>query len=134
MLFCKLTESQKVTYLDYLNSRETQEMIDTKKRLFAGISVLRAICNHPSLYSGEVCVFVSSSCLLRLFPQDEDDWRLSSKLLVLEQLLPMWQAQGHRALLFSQTRMMLDIVERMANELGAASVMQATVLTVLLCV
>lgn len=39
------------------------------------------------------------------------DYRLSGKLVVLHQLLPLWQQQGHKVLLFCQTRQMLDIIE-----------------------
>ncbi|KAJ1972952.1 DNA repair protein rhp26, partial [Dimargaris verticillata] len=37
----------------------------------------------------------------------------SGKMLVVQMLLKMWAPQGHRALLFSQTRQMLDLLERM---------------------
>lgn len=32
-------------------------------------------------------------------------------MTVLKALLEMWKAQGHRVLLFTQTRQMLDIIE-----------------------
>ncbi|KJE97993.1 Ercc6 protein [Capsaspora owczarzaki ATCC 30864] len=37
---------------------------------------------------------------------------LSGKLVVIDSLLRMWHAQGHRVLLFAQTRQTLDIIER----------------------
>lgn len=33
-------------------------------------------------------------------------------MVVVESLLRLWRDQGHRVLLFSQTKMMLDILER----------------------
>lgn len=33
-------------------------------------------------------------------------------MVVVESLLRLWREQGHRVLLFSQTKMMLDILER----------------------
>ena len=38
--------------------------------------------------------------------------RLPPGLQVLEKLLQQWKAQGRKALVFSQTRSMLDIIER----------------------
>ena len=38
-------------------------------------------------------------------------WRRSGKMVVVESLLRLWREQGHRVLLFSQTKMMLDILE-----------------------
>ena len=38
-------------------------------------------------------------------------WRRSGKMVVVESLLRLWSDQGHRVLLFSQTKMMLDILE-----------------------
>ena len=32
-------------------------------------------------------------------------------MVVLKALLEMWKSQGHRVLLFTQTRQMLDIIE-----------------------
>ena len=33
-------------------------------------------------------------------------------MIVVESLLRLWKRQGHKVLLFSQTKMMLDILER----------------------
>lgn len=42
----------------------------------------------------------------------------SGKLQVLEEVLPRWKEQGHKVLLFSQTRQMLNILERMVSAKG----------------
>jgi len=42
----------------------------------------------------------------------------SGKLQVVKSLLPLWKDQGHRVLLFCQTRQMLDIVEKMVFDQG----------------
>ena len=39
-------------------------------------------------------------------------------MVVVRALLNLWKSQGHRVLLFSQTRQMLDILEKMIRELG----------------
>ncbi|KAJ2832193.1 DNA repair protein rhp26, partial [Coemansia sp. 'formosensis'] len=45
-------------------------------------------------------------------PPDYGDWRKSGKLTIVRALLEMWKPHGHRVLIFSQTRQMLDIIER----------------------
>jgi DNA excision repair protein ERCC-6 len=45
-------------------------------------------------------------------------WADSGKLLVLSKLLPLWYTEGHKVLIFSQTRGMLGIIESMVRELG----------------
>lgn len=39
------------------------------------------------------------------------DWHDSGKLLVLNELLPLWQKEGHKVLLYTQTVSMLNIIE-----------------------
>ena len=39
-------------------------------------------------------------------------------MVVVESLLRLWKDQGHRVLLFSQTKMMLDILERFVSAGG----------------
>ncbi|KAJ2845871.1 DNA repair protein rhp26, partial [Coemansia brasiliensis] len=50
-------------------------------------------------------------------PPDYGDWQKSGKMTIVRALLEMWQPQGHKVLLFSQTRQMLDILERMISEM-----------------
>ncbi len=45
-------------------------------------------------------------------------WADSGKLLVLSKLLPLWYTEGHKVLIFSQTRGMLSVIESMVRELG----------------
>ena len=46
-----------------------------------------------------------------------DKWRWTWGQ-VLERVLPEWRGGGHRVLLFSQTRQMLDILETFVARLG----------------
>lgn len=43
-------------------------------------------------------------------------WNDSGKLVVLSKILPLWRKQGHKVLIFSQMRSMLNLVEYMMNE------------------
>jgi hypothetical protein len=55
---------------------------------------------------------------------DEDDdtdsanlsWEESGKLRVLSKILPLWQAEGHKVLLFSQTQNMLNLIEALLQK------------------
>jgi len=49
VLFCKLTEFQRLEYIKFLGSREGQAVIKGLKNPLYGIDVLRKICNHPDL-------------------------------------------------------------------------------------
>ena len=44
-------------------------------------------------------------------------WQDSGKMLVLSKILPLWYKEGHKVLLFSQTRAMLDLMEIMVKEM-----------------
>ncbi|KAJ2822326.1 DNA repair protein rhp26, partial [Coemansia erecta] len=50
-------------------------------------------------------------------PPNYGDWRKSGKMTIVRALLDMWKPQGHKVLIFSQTRQMLDILERMLSQM-----------------
>ena len=77
---------------------------------------LRKCCNHPFLVKGAEAELIKSAA------QDEninnsdtgyvDTLVMSSgKMVLLDKLLPKLRSQGHRVLIFSQFRIMLDIIE-----------------------
>lgn len=104
----ELAESQKAIYLAQL--RQMQEHIShssdleinrQKIEILSGITRLRQICDTPSLfmdYSGD-----------------------SGKLDSLRELLLQIRENGHRALIFSQFRGMLDIAEKELETLGLST-------------
>lgn len=121
VIFCRLTTLQRRIYEDFIESSDLQAIFDGKRKVFHGIDILRKvisvlllllidcqICNHPDL-------------LLKA-PQPTGksfgDYKKSGKLAVVRSLLENWKAEGHRVLLFSQTRQMQDIIERMVSGMG----------------
>ncbi|KAJ2888587.1 DNA repair protein rhp26 [Coemansia asiatica] len=50
-------------------------------------------------------------------PADYGNWKKSGKLTVVRALLQLWKPEGHRVLIFCQTRQMLDILERMVSSM-----------------
>lgn len=104
----ELADRQKAIYLAQLKQMQSrlQESDDAdidrhKIEILSGITRLRQICDTPSLF----------------MDYDGDSGKLNS----LRQLLLQLQENGHRALVFSQFRGMLDIAEQLLAELGMTS-------------
>ncbi len=69
---------------------------------------LRKCCNHPFLLTG-----VETEVKMQNPNSDDIESMVNSsgKFVLLDKLLPRLQADGHRVLLFSQFKIMLDIIE-----------------------
>jgi DNA excision repair protein ERCC-6 len=65
-----------------------------------GINILRKICNHPHLLDKQKRKAVHAMDK----EQTKELVQMSGKLRVLEQILPLWKKQGHKILVFTQTR------------------------------
>lgn len=74
---------------------------------------LRKCLGHPFLYSGAVEERDVSAEVMH-----QNLVSASSKLVLLDQMLPKLKAQGHRVLLFSQFLGMLDIIEDFLTGIG----------------
>jgi DNA excision repair protein ERCC-6 len=106
VLFCRLTDIQVQAYHEFLRGNDVKKCTQGKGALFRAVTILRQLCNHPDL-------------LLHGTDDEPEDFGAvfrSGKLQVVEQLLPMWQQQKHRVLLFSQSRQMLNILENFVLE------------------
>lgn len=106
VLFCKMTQFQRNKYLQFLNSDDLIKIKSGKKQSLYGIDILRKICNHPDL-------------LVRNFKQHNasyGDPKRSGKIQVVKQLLLNWYKQRNKALLFTQSRQMLDILEKSISQ------------------
>ncbi|KAG0239729.1 hypothetical protein BGW41_007529 [Actinomortierella wolfii] len=108
VLFCKLTPPQRAAYEEFLKSNEMTSIMEGKRHALFGIDIVRKICNHADILARE----------LRKDDDDYGDYRKSGKMVVVKALLEMWQKGKHRVLLFSQTRTMLDILEKFVREQG----------------
>ena len=102
VLFCRLTEEQRSLYRSYIESGEVKNILDGRLKVFTGLTNLRKICNHPDLHDGG--------------PKDDPEaeygyWKRSGKMIVVESLLKLWKKQGHKVLLFTQSRKMLKILD-----------------------
>ncbi|KAG9289048.1 hypothetical protein G9A89_015597 [Geosiphon pyriformis] len=113
VLFCKLTQYQRELYEEYLKKREMMEIVNCKKLqnknrvnfVWAQITKLSKICNHPDLYLCDHDPSFKNS-------PEYGHHQISGKMAVVKTLLEMWHPNGHRVLLFSQSTEMLDILEK----------------------
>ncbi|XP_005098039.1 DNA excision repair protein ERCC-6 [Aplysia californica] len=117
VLFCRLTDEQRDVYQEYLDSRECNAIIQGKFQVFSGLITLRKICNHSDLSTGGPQVFRGDT-----MPGEPEYqygyWRRSGKMIVVEALLRLWYKQQHRVLLFTQSKSMLDILEKFVQDQG----------------
>jgi DNA excision repair protein ERCC-6 len=118
VLFCRLTDFQKRAYRRFLASGDVGNILEGKqhalygksfKILYLGIDILRKICNHPDLLS-----LKDRSIGVKNYGDPER----SGKMKVVQALLCMWKKEGHKVLLFCQTRQMQDIIEGMIKNDG----------------
>jgi DNA excision repair protein ERCC-6 len=78
--------------------------------VFSGLIQLRKICNHPDLATGGPRVFGGDN-------SDNDPtqeygyWKRAGKMIVVDALLKLWKKQGHRALLFTQSKQVSFLLE-----------------------
>ena len=113
----ELTVLQK-QYYRALYEKNLKFLHRNKKSAIDGPSInnlamqLRKCCNHPFLLTGVETEVRSQS------PNTDDVDSLvnaSGKLVLLDKLLPRLKADGHRILIFSQFKIMLDIIEDYLN-------------------
>lgn len=125
VLFCRLSTKQRRMYEDFLRSDEVMGVMKGSTNLLGAVTTLRKICNHTSLVAnadGSVhpSLHDDSSSSDDDFYEDDDDAIAdqSGKLQVLSKILPLWKQQGHKVIIFTQWRKMLDIIERFSNMQG----------------
>jgi DNA excision repair protein ERCC-6 len=104
VLFCQLSDEQRSAYEHFLRSDLVGRVLAGRANAFSALTALLKVCNHPHLLTWEEGSEEAKDV-------QYGDWQLSGKMCVLRQVLRMWHASGDRALVFCQTRQMLDIVQ-----------------------
>jgi DNA excision repair protein ERCC-6 len=108
VLFCKLTEGQRSAYETFLGSDEVAAILDKRRQSLYGIDILRKICNHPDLLDKNLSYKAG---------YQYGSPRLSAKLQLTKDLLQkVMIPNGHKVLLFSQGKQMLNIIEKCIKE------------------
>lgn len=109
VLFCKLTALQRAEYKRFLGSGELDAIMSGKRQILYGVDILRKICNHPDL--------TGHKHLSHKPGYNYGEPTKSGKMQVVGSLLELWKDTGHKALLFAQHRIMLDILEKYVKSL-----------------
>lgn len=107
VLFCKLTKPQRAAYEAFLGSGEMESILRGRRQILYGVDILRKICNHPDLQGHKLLSGKS----------DYGNATKSGKMQVVKALLELWKKTGHKTLLFTQHRIMLDILEKFVKTL-----------------
>lgn len=115
VLFCALSKEQRDLYMGYLMSGTVRSILDRdskfgdplRARVLVALSTLRKICNHPDLY-----LYDAAEENEQIDEETFGHWKRSGKMSVVHSLLKIWLKQGHRTLIFTQSRAMLCILEQ----------------------
>ena len=130
VIFCSLTDEQAKVYRDYVKGPECRAAQQRRASLLGALTTLQKICNHPDLLKLLPVTTPAdrrrgvrrAKSTRKVPPSNMVDYgatHRSVKLKVLKIFLEEWKKQGHKTLVFSQTRQVLDIVERLvSDELG----------------
>ena len=122
--WCYLSDFQMQLYNDFLTLPETKYILNSKRSGLAEINVLKQICNHPRILDKNSCIklgFKNDAQQNSITNKPIDslinipDSRLlkeSGKLQFLVELLEQLRVGGHRTTVFSRSRKMLDIIEK----------------------
>ncbi|XP_052223734.1 DNA excision repair protein ERCC-6-like isoform X2 [Dreissena polymorpha] len=132
-----LGETQLNIYQDFLSLDSVKELLMTSKSPLVALTVLKKICDHPRLLSTRACAQLgidqddgvdedmletetgSLSAVTRIQHIPDDTLiQESGKLVFLVQLLDRLRTEGHRCLVFSQSRRMLDIMQKVISNKG----------------
>lgn len=104
VLFCKMTDRQRRAYESFLGSEEVSSILSKRRQSLYGIDILRKICNHPDLLD---------KTKGGKGGHNYGDPALSAKLQLTKDLLQkVMIPNGHKTLLFSQGKLMLNIIEK----------------------
>ncbi|GFT87465.1 DNA excision repair protein ERCC-6 [Nephila pilipes] len=111
VLFCKLTNDQEQLYKAYISSKEINNIFNGNLQIFVGLASLRKICNHPDIFDGGPKILKDTDESQLAEEEYYGFYKRSGKMIVVETLLRLWYKQGHRVLLFTQSKLMLQILE-----------------------
>jgi DNA excision repair protein ERCC-6 len=141
VLFCRLSKRQRAMYEAYLQSETVSKIFKGSTLLFAAVTMLRKICNHPDLVVSDpseaaLQAFVRNGCVpdhpvgsdveedddsdgdIPIYDDDTSLAERSGKFEVMAKILPLWHKQGHRVLVFCQWQKMLNIIQRFVVSQG----------------
>ncbi|XP_012936041.1 DNA excision repair protein ERCC-6-like [Aplysia californica] len=136
VIWLHLTDTQQQIYNDFISLDHVKELLMTKKSPLVALTVLKKICDHPRLLSKRACLqlgldgdsydeealeqpsaYESAANQIDMIP-DEVLVGESGKMQVLVDLVDRLREEGHRTLIFSQSRKLLDIISKVVKNRG----------------
>ncbi|GAB6020126.1 DNA excision repair protein ERCC-6-like [Chamberlinius hualienensis] len=125
VVWIPLTQDQVRIYMDFLHLDRVKEVLMTKRSPLVELTILKKLCDHPRLLPVAACSHlgldgderfvndVDHGPKLRLdHVSDNTLINESGKLAFCLNLMRNFEKEGHRTLIFSQSRKMLDIIQR----------------------
>jgi len=136
IVWLKLSKPQRSLYTAFLQGTQVQTVLNESGSALVALNTLKKICDHPSLLSERATMDIKASQ-----PSNQTEWDAllsstgsglkqkmdlgieevvndSCKTQFLMQLLHVLIQQGHRTLVFSRSKRMLNIVERAVRAEG----------------
>ncbi|KAG8144440.1 hypothetical protein E2320_012950 [Naja naja] len=133
-----LAPVQEEIYRNFISLEHIKELLLSTRSPLAELNILKKLCDHPRLLSNRACSQLgleasnySEEAVGENEPSELPDMKRSiehvsdemliqesGKLSVLVGLLERLQYEGHRTLVFSLSRKMLDIIERVLTHRG----------------
>ncbi|KAG8554121.1 hypothetical protein GDO81_003672 [Engystomops pustulosus] len=129
IIWVYLSEIQEDVYRKFISLDQIKELLMTTKSPLAELNILKKLCDHPRLLSARACVQLGLEGddleehdieAVTKFDHLSDEVLIeeSGKLMLLIELLQKLREEGHRTLVFSQSRKMLDMVDRILINRG----------------
>ncbi|XP_055455470.1 DNA excision repair protein ERCC-6-like [Psammomys obesus] len=130
IVWIRLVPLQEEIYRKFVSLDHIKELLVQTRSPLAELGVLKKLCDHPRLLSARACNLLNlgtarSSALDENEQEDASDMdsidhltdntlmQESGKMIFLMSLLERLQDEGHQTLVFSQSRQILNIIERL---------------------
>ncbi|XP_053328889.1 DNA excision repair protein ERCC-6-like [Spea bombifrons] len=131
IIWVYLSSIQEDVYRKFISLDQIKELLMTTRSPLAELTILKKLCDHPRLLSARACVQLGLEGddyqynegdheTVTKFDHLSDEALIeeSGKLSFLIELLQQLREEGHRTLVFSQSRKMLDIIDRILCNRG----------------
>ncbi|XP_016137348.1 DNA excision repair protein ERCC-6-like [Sinocyclocheilus grahami] len=127
IVWTHLSSVQEDIYKKFISLDHIKELLTTKRSPLSELIVLKKLCDHPRLLSNRAVTQLGlEQGSASIHPDDETESAVSQinnlsddtlvaesgKLQFLVSLMECLREEGHRTLIFSQSRKMLDIMDR----------------------
>ncbi|XP_037368155.1 DNA excision repair protein ERCC-6-like [Talpa occidentalis] len=129
IIWIRLVLLQEEIYRKFVSLDHIKELLMETRSPLAELGVLKKLCDHPRLLSARACRLLNLGAVtFSLQDENEEDcsdgdhmdqltddtlMKESGKMLFLMDLLKRLRDEGHQTLVFSQSRQILNIIERL---------------------